>query len=207
MTRVRIALVAAIACLAIGGTAVSDAVAAPRASGAPGATALPTLHKFHVTGASKSGKTFTGTYAIQRFVVAKVNGKRGVYAVGTLTGTLMGQHLTRSNVMLPARLSHGSALTTGTKSARAASCTILHLVLGPLNLNLLGLQITLGGGTAADQPIVLDLTAHQGQGLLGDLLCGIDNALSGTGVLSQLNSQLQSLATALNSITSLLGGL
>jgi hypothetical protein len=207
MTRVRLALVAALASLAIGAVLISDAVAAPASQGSANVTTVAPLYKLPITGMAKDGKQFRGTYGIQRFVVAKVHGKRGVYAVGTLTGRFHGQRVSRNNVMVPASLAGGNSMGTTNRSTRQASCTILHLVLGPINLNLLGVTITLGGGAAANQPIVLDVTAHQGQGLLGDLLCGIDNALGGTGVLSQLSSQLQALSSTLNSIISLLSGL
>jgi hypothetical protein len=210
MTRVRIALVAAIACMAIGGTVVSDAVAAPGTNGSANVTQVPPLYKLHVNGVSKDGKKFRGTYGIQRFVVATVNGKKGVYSLGTLKGMLGGHRVSRNNVMLPARLTGANNKLIGAKTSPrqvTTSCTILHLVLGPINLNLLGLQVTLGGGPQANQVIVLDLTAHRGQGLLGDLLCGLDNALGGGTVLSQLSTELQNLAATLDSLVSLLGGL
>src|ERR1700759_2166646 len=158
MTRVRLGLAAALVALVAGGTVAASAVAAT--GGAPSASSVPALHRIQVHGAAKGGKKFTGTYAIQRFTVATVNGKKAVYAVGTLTGTLKGQHVSRSNVMLPAKLTGASSKTqTSTKSTRqAAQCTVLHLVLGPINLDLLGLNVTLGGGTItpgspATQPI------------------------------------------------------
>jgi len=105
--------------------------------------------------------------------------------------------------MMPARLNDAG----GTAQA-AVTCTVLHLVLGPVNLNLLGLHVTLGGGAQANQPIVLDITAEQGGGLLGNLLCGLTNALGGSGgLLGQLQTQLQQLATTLTSLIGLLGGL
>jgi hypothetical protein len=149
-----------------------------------------------MSGVAKNGKKFTGTYGIYKFTVK--NGK--VWSVGTLKGRLNGRHVTRANVMLPATLTGDSGAQT------AASCTVLHLVLGPINLNLLGLHVTLGGGAQANQPIVLDITAQQGGGLLGDLLCGITNALD-PNTLGQLGTQLQQLAATLNSIAGLLGGL
>ena len=89
---------------------------------------------------------------------------------------------------------------------------MLHLVLGPVNLNLLGLVVTLGGGTVASgtpatQPITINIDAQQGGGLLGDLLCGVTNALSGNGILSQLSGQLSALSSTLNGIIGLLSGL
>jgi hypothetical protein len=101
-----------------------------------------------------------------------------------------------------------ASLTDAAGLAQAAqTCTVLHLVLGPINLNLLGLHVTLGGGLQANQPIVLDITAEQGGGLLGDLLCGLTNSFGGTGILGQLSGQLQQLAATLNSIIALLNGL
>jgi hypothetical protein len=61
-----------------------------------------------------------------------------------------------------------------------ATCQVLHLDLGPLNLNLLGLQINLS-------EIVLDITAQAGAGnLLGNLLCAVTNLLNNPNALAQL---------------------
>lgn len=58
---------------------------------------------------------------------------------------------------------------------QSASCDILNLVLGPLDLNLLGLQIDLA-------QVVLDITAVPGPGnLLGNLLCAVAGLLDGGG--------------------------
>src|SRR4051812_35335610 len=196
--RLRIGLTAVFACL------VLALVGAPAAGGAtthgasPQATDAGPLYTMPMTGVAKNGKQFKGTYGIYKFVVK--NGK--VWSVGTLKGKLKGRHVTRGNVMMPATLNAGSPVQA------AVTCTVLHLVLGPINLNLLGLHVTLGGGTAANQPIVLDITAERGGGLLGDLLCGLTDALGGTGgLLGQLTGQLQQLATTLNSLIALLGGL
>ena len=75
----------------------------------------------------------------------------------------------------------------------AASCQILNLVLGPLNLNLLGLVVHLN-------QVHLNITAVPGAGnLLGNLLCAVAGLLDGPGALSQLVADL-------NSILGLLGG-
>jgi hypothetical protein len=196
--RLRTLVVALVASLALGAVAVPVATAGNGTTVPPKITKIPALYNLPVTGVAKNGKKFTGNYAIQRFLVK--NDK--VYAIGTLTGRLKHRKVTRYGVMIPASLAGASGAQTS-----QATCQVLHLVLGPINLNLLGLRVTLGGGAQANQPIVLDITAQQGGGLLGDLLCGLTNALSGTGVLSQLNSQLQQLAATLNSLVSLLGGL
>ena len=65
------------------------------------------------------------------------------------------------------------------------TCRILHLELGPLDLNLLGLRIQLNR-------VVLDITAERGPGnLLGNLLCAIagllDRPPTAGGLVAQLN--------------------
>ncbi len=76
-------------------------------------------------------------------------------------------------------------------SAAQGSCRILHLVLGPLDLNLLGLRIQLNR-------VVLDITAERGPGnLLGNLLCAI------TGILDP--PALTALANRLNELVAATG--
>ena len=79
---------------------------------------------------------------------------------------------------------------TTTLLGATGTCDILNLVLGPLDLNLLGLQVHL------DQ-VVLDITAVAGGGLLGDLLCGISDLLSGGTLLSGLVGILNQIFDAL----------
>ena len=62
-----------------------------------------------------------------------------------------------------------------TNLAAGATCTILDLTLGPLHLNLLGLVVDLN-------QVHLTITGQRGPGnLLGNLLCGLANALNGGG--------------------------
>ena len=69
----------------------------------------------------------------------------------------------------------------------SGSCQILHLVLGPLDLNLLGVMVHLN-------QVVLDITAQSGPGnLLGNLLCAIAGLLDSNapgGLLANLLNQL-----------------
>jgi hypothetical protein len=67
-----------------------------------------------------------------------------------------------------------------------ATCEILDLVLGPIDLRLLGLRLQVNR-------IHIRLTATQGGGLLGDLLCAIANLLNGGNVLGQLTQILSLL--------------
>ena len=76
----------------------------------------------------------------------------------------------------------------------AASCDILNLVLGPLDLNILGLEVHLN-------QVVLDIVAVTGAGnLLGNLLCAVAGLLDGGTALSQI-------AALLNQILGILNGL
>ena len=123
--------------------------------------------------------TFTGTFTLQRF--AQRGGE--LVAIGTLVGTLvdaagavLGNVVT--NVVIPIL-----------ESATLATCEILHLELGPLDLDLLGLVVHL-------DRIVLDISAEAGAGnLLGNLLCGLAGLLDAGGPLS-------AILTALNNILS-----
>lgn len=63
-------------------------------------------------------------------------------------------------------------------------CPILHLRVGPLNLNLLGLVVNLDN--CAGGSIVVNIDAVSGEGLLGDLLCGVAGLLDGDTGLNQI---------------------
>jgi hypothetical protein len=87
------------------------------------------------------------------------------------------------------------AILTALLPGGPGTCAILHLELGPLNLNLLGLQVVLDNCSGG--AVTVDITAERGRGnLLGNLLCG----LLGDGLIS-LGSTLQ---TILNQIVALL---
>lgn len=57
-------------------------------------------------------------------------------------------------------------------SQQQASCQVLFLQLGPLQLNVLGLLVELFGETRGD-PVTVTITAFRGQGLLGDIFCSL----------------------------------
>jgi hypothetical protein len=68
-----------------------------------------------------------------------------------------------------------------------ATCQILHLDVGPISLNLLGLQINLS-------EIVLDITAQRGPGnLLGNLLCAVVGLLDDPSGLSRVLNNILDL--------------
>ena len=179
MTRLRIAAIAAMSACAISLGAAGTASAQD---------SVPATKTISITGSNK-GKDFKGTYTIERFT--KVGNK--LYAVGTLKGKLKNRKVSRSNVRIPASV-------TAAEGAGAAqqACDILHLTLGPLDLNLLGLRVQLN-------EVHLDITAVPGDGnLLGNLLCALTGILDSGGLLGQLTGALQDLADALNAILALL---
>ena len=178
MSKSRILLVAAFAALAamlIGGAGS----AAAQTSG----TAL--TKTVAMTGKAKNGKTFTGTYTIDRFT--RSGGKQ--YAVGTLKGRLKGRRVTRDNVRIPvalARPAQGSQIPP-TPNA----CQILNLTLQPIDLNLLGLRVR-------TSRIDLRIEGVPGAGqLLGNLLCGILGILDPQGGAAATPSQLTQVLNAL----------
>jgi hypothetical protein len=65
-----------------------------------------------------------------------------------------------------------SANNAQAAQAAPGSCRVLNLILGPLDLNLLGLVVELYGPNR-NSPITLTITSFPGQGVLGDLFCSI----------------------------------
>jgi hypothetical protein len=129
------------------------------------------------TATAVTGEVINATFTVQRFV--QQNGE--ILAVGKVTGTATNAAGVVTNFV--------TQLSAPVSSATTASCEILNLVLGPLDLNLLGLEVHL------DQ-VVLNITAVPGAGnLLGNLLCAVAGLLDGglsnalgqiTGLLNQL---------------------
>ncbi|HEY9289843.1 MAG TPA: hypothetical protein VIP98_01050 [Microlunatus sp.] len=82
------------------------------------------------------------------------------------------------------------------QAAAALSCQILDLVLGPLDLDLLGLVVHL-------DTVHLNITAEGGPGnLLGNLLCAVAGLLDGS---TGLNGVLNRIVTLLNQLLAVLG--
>jgi len=71
------------------------------------------------------------------------------------------------------------------------SCQVLNLILGPLHLDLLGLNVDLYGKDK-QSPVIVTISGLPGHGLLGDLLC----ALAGGGNINSIAS-LQGLLKTL----------
>jgi hypothetical protein len=140
------------------------------------------LKNIPVVGSLANGGTFTGSLNITRF--AKQNG--GLVAIGQLTGTIT------TVIDGITKILNVNQLITIPVTAGNATCEILDLQLGPLDLSLLGLMVHL------DQ-INLQITAQQGPGnLLGNLLCAVANLLNDGNPLSDI-------AGLLNKILKILG--
>ncbi len=136
-----------------------------------------------VTGTAANGAVFNGTMDIVGWTSGTdAAGNPTTNAIGILNGTLGGMPVANQIVTWPLL------------AQDPPGCQVLDLVLGPLNLNLLGLVVSLN-------QVHLNITAVPGAGnLLGNLLCAITNLLNG-GALGGV------LTTLLNNLTTLLAGL
>jgi hypothetical protein len=129
-----------------------------------------------------AGGSFTGTATITDFAIENgelvVSGVlSGVATVGGVATQITGQTFTQ-----------GAALTT-----TFGKCDILFLDVGPIFLDVLGLQVDLS-------QIVLDIAAQSGAGnLLGNLLCAV------THLLDNPFANIAAILNLLDKINDLLG--
>jgi hypothetical protein len=146
-----------------------------------------------ITGTAAGGVTFTGTLSVQKFVVrdgqvAVVGIVRGTAtsAAGVPLGTALVGPLT-----LPVQVGPGptTAPTTAAPVAAQATCQVLHLDIGAVNLNVLGLVV-------ATQPIGLDISGDSA-GVLGNLVCTVLDTLNNVVDLVGLLNQILGLLTGL----------
>jgi hypothetical protein len=113
-------------------------------------------------------------------------------------GTVVRRLRDPKRVVIPVTLpTSGTAAASSSQLGRAATCRILDLVLGPLDLDLLGLRIHLNR-------VVLNITAESGPGnLLGNLLCAIAGLLDGTPPVNQVLDAIVDLLNAILAATRL----
>lgn len=139
-----------------------------------------------VTGTLADGTgAVDGSFDVSKFVVQ--DGQ--LFAVGTFTGTVTDEadNVTSGTdeMAMPVNL-----------AASDGSCQILDLVLGPVDLDLLGLQVHL-------DTVHLNITAQSGPGnLLGNLLCAVSGLLDGPTGTSAIVTQIANL---LNRLLGVLG--
>jgi hypothetical protein len=146
---------------------------------------------FPLAAVSDTQGTFNGTLRIFRFGVQD----GALVASGLVTGTLVDENgvvtAVVRTVTVPMIATTASA-ARGDAAAAVIACDVLHLELGPLDLDLLGLVVHL-------DKVVLDITAVPGAGnLLGNLLCAITNLLNGGGPLTAIANLLNQLLDILS---------
>ncbi|QBR93986.1 ABC transporter substrate-binding protein [Nocardioides euryhalodurans] len=192
-------VVTAVAALAWGGPATSAPASSRTATAAAGTVAQNNLGELSSTirGTTANGRSVTGEFVPLKF--SKRNGK--VFVRGLVQGVVHNaDESTRTfGVVRTVRVRsiNGTPIRTGA-AARALqappACDVLNLRLGPLDLDLLGLQVNLNR-------IVLDIVAQSGAGnLLGNLLCAVAGLLDGG-----LNGLLGRITNLLNQILGRLG--
>jgi hypothetical protein len=172
-------------------SAAGAAVTATASNPAKTVTSAPAASVGSLTSAVKgtftnsAGKgTFSGTFTPQKFSVT--NGV--LQATGVLKGTLTNANGTSLGTV---NQTVTDSVNTSAAANAVAGCQVLNLVLGPLNLNLLGLVVTLN-------QVTLNIAAVPGAGnLLGNLLCAVVNLLNGTGGLTSLSALLNQILAAL----------
>ena len=175
---------------------VGSFVAIPATSAlAQGATNRTTNRlEVPVSGIAQGVGTVAGKVGITRFV--HQDGQ--IFAIGQLVGTVSDSNgkyvrtvvstVTMKVTKAPA---DAAAACSDEASAVQARCDVLNLVLGPLDLNLLGLVIQL-------DTVVLDIFAVPGPGnLLGYLLCAIVGLFDGLSIGPLLANLLNQLLGAL----------
>jgi hypothetical protein len=186
--------------LALSTIMMSPAIAAAQSSS--NATQKSAPLPIPVSGTSTDGTAFAGTFNLQRVIVGE-DGK--LHGIGTLIGratkasgevrdiVVGGLSMDLVASTIPAGSAQQASALQPSAPPQQEACDILHLTLGPLDLNLLGLVIHL------DQ-VKLDIVAQPGPGnLLGNLLCAIAGLLNGSGTMQQI-------ANLLNQILQILGG-
>jgi hypothetical protein len=170
-----------------------------------------------LTGAGSGGVTFNGTVAVERFV--QRNG--GVVAIGAVSGSLSGPTgPIGTSIYLPVEfpVTVGNGLTARAERGRinpaslsapdygarvilaqATTCGVLHLDLGAVNLNLLGVVVT-------TTPVTIDINGDTA-GPLGNLVCAILATVNNVvGLVNLLNSLLGLVTGLLGGLTGGLGG-
>ncbi len=158
-----------------------------------------------VSGRSATGDELSGTASINRFerrgndivAIGFVSGlvRRGGNVIGTaVAGEVTWPVAVRSGGALaePVRESGWSVGTQATIGP-TATCNVLHVSLGPQNVNLLGIDVSLA-------PIGLDIAGQSGTPL-GDLVCAVSNLLGNVAAVVNLLNGILKL------VTGLLGGL
>jgi hypothetical protein len=186
-----------VAALLIGSQATTSAAGGQTADRGTVAKNVNGKLKSKLVGTASDGSKVTGDFTPLKFVTK--GGKQQVK--GLVQGVVTHADGTKETFAalrtLKVKSINGKSLSglTARSAQGAATCDVLHLVLGPLDLDLLGLQVHL-------DKVVLDIVAATGAGnLLGNLLCAVTGLLDGgplAGLLGQLSDLLNQILGALN---------
>lgn len=146
-----------------------------------------------LVGSTKDGRKVTGKFVPLNFI--KRDGRLKVR--GLVQGVVHEKNGSRTTFAqlrtVRVKSINGTPARASRASAAAATCDILHLVLAPLDLNLLGLRVHL-------DRVLLNIDAVTGAGnLLGNLLCAVTGILDGG-----IGGALGRVTTLLNRILSVL---
>ena len=150
----RVGFAAGALALALGGALLAGTVAAPAPAAAPNAVR------------SETGGTLDMKFKLNRFQVVGRGRAKRLVAHGTVVATYREGGVVRATQVQAIML----------RAQQGATCQVLHLELGTLHLELLGLIVDL---TAVDSDkIVLDISAKSDEAL-GKLLCQLISAVQG----------------------------
>jgi hypothetical protein len=151
--------------------------------------------KAPVNGTTEDGRKVKGTFTPSEFKAVN----DALVVTGTLKGKFYGKGAPKAfekEITTPVKDASVGAPSPG---KAVAGCDILNLVLGPLDLNILGLEVHL-------DTVVLDIIAQPGPGqLLGNLLCAVAGLLDGVGLGGVLGDLLNQLVGLLEDILGQLG--
>jgi hypothetical protein len=126
----------------------------------------------------------------------------------SLGGILSGLSATQLNTLTMGvqGLVNGALSAVTAQAATSSATDILHLSLGPIHLNLLGLDVTLNNCASPAGPITVDLIANSGPGnLLGNLLTSVSHSFDNLGLPTTLAQRLDHIAELLVADAALLG--
>jgi len=119
--------------------------------------------------------------------------------LGTILGGFNAQQIGTLTDGLTSLLNGVFGRLTSPAAVTGASTNILHLSLGPVDLNLLGLDVHLDN--CANGPITVDITAQSGPGqLLGNLLSGLSHLLDSQAASTAILHKLSKIADAILAI-------
>ena len=130
-----------------------------------------------IDGTAADGSRVSGTFTPQQFIQSG----NQVLVRGVVNGVVHGD-TTRTFTAertLPVATIQGVQPGSGVAAA-GLQCGILDLVLGPLDLDLLGLQVHL------NQVVLTILAVTGANNLLGNLLCAVTGLLDGIAIIGQI---------------------